>query len=257
MQKKYFKFLVLIALIVLVYAIGNYFPIEILKPDYPETDVLNKSEYYRFIVSIISAFITFCAVLVALFKDDLREYWKRPRLILSEPSQITIEDLNDYETESTNRALIANRYISRIEIKNSGNIPSINTELFLEKLEFKSKESTIIQQIECYGKPLQWNGSESTAMVLPVGAKKLIDIVNITVPEKISKPDSQIEKNPSKIIIGGIPNHKEKNKGTWYATFGLYSQNHSLVSFKVEIEWTGVWTSRLTEFKSQYQIKIV
>ncbi len=45
MQKKYFKFLVLIALIVLVYAIGNYFPIEILKPDYPETDVLNKSEY--------------------------------------------------------------------------------------------------------------------------------------------------------------------------------------------------------------------
>ena len=179
MQKKYFKLLALIILSIIAYAIGNYFPIEILKADYPETDVLNKSEYYRFIVSIISAFITLCAVLVALFKDDLREYWKRPRLLINEPSQITIEDLNDYENSPTNSALIANKYISRIEIKNNGNIPSINTELFLEKLEFKAKESTIIQQIECYGKPLQWNGSDSTAMVLPVGAKKIVNIVNI------------------------------------------------------------------------------
>lgn len=257
MQKKYFKFLALIILSIIAYAIGNYFPIEILKADYPETDVLNKSEYYRFIVSIISAFITLCAVLVALFKDDLREYWKRPRLIINEPSQITIEDLNDYENSPTNSALIANKYISRIEIKNNGNIPSINTELFLEKLEFKAKESTIIQQIECYGKPMQWNGSDSKAMVLPVGAKKIVNIVNVMAPESISKPDSHIYKTPSKIIIGGIPNHKETNKGTWYATFGLYSQNHSLVSFKIEIEWTGVWKPRLTEFKSQYQIKII
>lgn len=74
MQKKHFKFLSIIFISIVAYVIGNYFPVEILKADYPDTDVLNKSEYYRFIVSIISAFITFCAVLVALFKDDLREY---------------------------------------------------------------------------------------------------------------------------------------------------------------------------------------
>lgn len=256
MQKKYFKFLVFIALLVLIYLIGNYFPIGIIKPNFPETDVLNKSEYYRFIVSIISAFITFCAVLVALFKDDLREYWKRPRLILSEPTQITIEGFNDVETESTNRALVANKYISRIEIQNSGNISSVNTELLIEKLEFKAKDSTIIQEIECYGKSLPWNGSDSTTMVLPAGVKRLIDIVFITVPEKISKPDSSTVTSPSKISIGGITNHVEKNNGTWIATFGLYSQNHSLVTFKVEIEWSGIWKSRLAEFKSQYQIKL-
>ena len=257
MQKKYFKFLVLTCIIILVYGIGNYFPLEIIKPNYPETDILNKSEYYRFIVSIISAFITFCAVLVALFKDDLREYWKRPRLILSEPSQITIEGFDDNETEITNRALVANKYISRIEIQNIGNISSINTELLIEKLEFKAKDSTIIQEIECYGKSLPWNGSESTTMVLPAGVKRLIDIVFISVPEKISKPDSSTVTSPSKIMIGGITNHIDKNNGTWFATFGLYSQKHSWVTFKVEIEWSGIWKSRLAEFKSQYQIKLV
>lgn len=255
---KYKKLLLLLIPLAIGYLAGNIFPIEILKPNYPESEVLNKSEYYRFIVSIIAAAITFCAVLVALFKDDLREYWKRPILKFAEPLQMTIEELNNNsESGSSNDTLVANKYISRIEIKNEGNLPAINTEIFLEKLEFKEKESSIIQNIECYGKPLAWNGTDSTSMILPVGAKKLIDIVIITAPEKVSKPDSQTTKNPSKIFIGGIQNNNEHLKGTWYATFGLYAQNHSPISFKIEMEWTGIWKPRLTEYKTQYQIKKV
>jgi hypothetical protein len=255
MKKKYF---LLIIPLVVGYLAGLYFPITILQPHYSDTEVLNKSEYYRFIISIISAVITFCAVMVALFKDDLREYWKRPKLAFSEPSQMTIEDLNsNSQSGSSNDNLIANRYISRIEIKNEGNLPAISTEIFLEKLEFKEKGSTIVQPIECYGKPFEWNGTESTSMVLPVGSKKLIDLVVITAPEKMSTPDSQTIKTASKIIIGEIESNKEQLKGNWYATFGLYAQNHKPISFKIEMEWTGIWKPRLTEFKSQYQIKKV
>jgi hypothetical protein len=252
------KYLLILIPLLIGYLAGIYFPIGILKPSYPETDILNKSEYYRFIVSIIAAFITFSAVLVALFKDDLREYWKRPILIFSEPLQMIIEELNtNSESGSSNDNLVANKYISRMEIKNNGNLPSINTEIFLEKLEFKEKDTTILQNIECYGKPLEWNGTEATSMILPVGAKKLIDIVVITASEKVSKPDSQTTKNPSKIYIGGIQTNKDQNKGTWYATFGLYAQNHKPISFKIEMEWNGIWKPRLTEFKTQYQIKKV
>jgi hypothetical protein len=255
MKKKYF---LLIIPLVVGYLAGLYFPITILQPHYSDTEVLNKSEYYRFIISIISAVITFCAVMVALFKDDLREYWKRPKLAFSEPSQMTIEDLNsNSQSGSSNDNLIANRYISRIEIKNEGNLPAISTEIFLEKLEFKEKGSTIVQPIECYGKTFEWNGTESTSMVLPVGSKKLIDLVVITAPEKMSTPDSQTIKTASKIIIGEIESNKEQLKGNWYATFGLYAQNHKPISFKIEMEWTGIWKPRLTEFKSQYQIKKV
>lgn len=258
-MNKYVKngIIVIVPLIV-GYIIGVLFPIEILKPNFPETDILNKSEYYRFVVSLIAAFITLCAVIVALFKDDLREYWKRPILDFFEPTEMTIEEFNtNSESGSSTDNLVANKYISRIEIKNNGNLPSINTEIFIEKLEFKEKDTNIIQTIECYGKPLEWNGTESTSMILPVGAKKLIDITKITAPEKVSRPDSQTTKNPSKIIIGGIENNKEQTKGTWYATFGLYAQNHKPISFKIEMEWTGIWKPRLTEFKTQYQIKKV
>lgn len=253
MKKKYILFIIPI---IIGYLAGIYFPLEILKPNYSDTDVLDKAQYYRFLISMISAFITFCAVVVALFKDDLRAYWKRPQVEFSEPNQIIIEEFNN-NLDSSNTALIATKYISRIEIKNNGNLPAISTEIFLEKLEFKEKNTTILQPIECYGKPLVWNGTESTSMILPVGAKKLIDIITITAPEKISKPDSQTTKTPSKIIIGDIVNKKEHSKGTWFATFGLYAQNHKTISFKIEMEWNGVWKSRLTEFKSQFQIKKV
>lgn len=252
------KTLLILMPLIIGYVAGHFFPVEILKPNYPETEILNKSEYYRFIVSIIAAIITFIAVLVALFKDDLREYWKRPKLVFSEPLQMTIEELNsNSESGSSNDNLTANKYISRIEIKNDGNLPAINTEIFLEKLEYKEKDTNIVQNIECYGKPLEWNGTELTSMILPVGAKKLIDIVVITAPEKVSKPDSQTTKNPSKIYIGGIKNNNEHLKGTWYATFGLYAQNHDPISFKIEMEWTGIWKPRLSEYKTQYQIKKV
>jgi hypothetical protein len=253
MKKKY---LLIIVPLTIGYLAGHFFPIEILRPNFPNSEILNKSEYYRFIVSIVSASITFLAVMVALFKDDLREYWKRPILIFSEPSQMTIEDLNtNSESGSSNGNLVSNRYLSRIEIKNNGNLPALNTEMFLEKLEFKEKDSNILQPIECYGKPLEWNGTESSSMILPVGAKKLIDIVVITAPEKVSKPDSQTIKNPSRVLIGEIQSNKEQTKGIWYATFGLYAQNHKPISFKIEIEWNGIWKPRLTEFNTQYQIK--
>ena len=252
------KILLIIIPLLIGYLAGYYFPIGILKPNYPESEILNKAEYYRFIVSLIAALITFSAVLVALFKDDLREYWKRPILKFTEPLHMTIEELNNNsESGSSNDNLIANKYISRIEIKNEGNLPAISTEIFLEKLEFKEKDTNILQNVECYGKPLKWNGTDLTSMILPVGAKKLIDIVVITAPEKVSKPDSQTTKNPSKIIIGGIPNNNEQLKGTWFATFGLYAQNHNSISFKIEMEWTGIWKPRLTEYKTQYQIKKV
>ena len=82
-----------------------------------------------------------------------------------------------------------------------------------------------------------------------------ITIVVISAPEKVSKPDSETVKNPSKIIIGRIQNSKEHFNGTWYATFGLYAQNHKPITVKIEMEWHGRWKPRLTEFSTQYKIK--
>jgi hypothetical protein len=252
------KLLLILLPLLTGYLVGCFFPISILKPNYPETEVLNKAEYYRFIISIISAFITFCAVIVALFKDDLREFWKKPNIKVAMNERNTIEEFNDTsESGSSTDPLIASKYISKIEIENIGNLASLNTEIILEKLEFKEKDTSIIQSVECSGKPINWNGIDTSSITLPVGAKKTISIVEITAPEKFSKPDSQTFKSPSKIIIGGVELSKEQTKGTWTAVFTIYAQNYKPTPFKVEMEWNGIWKTRLTEFNSYYKIKLL
>lgn len=254
MNKKYLLFLIPLFV---GYLLGVFFPLELLKPVFSETDKIDKAEYYRLLISLLSAFITFCAVLVALFKDDLREYWKRPIISIALGNNSTTETFSENsQTNSSTDPLIANSYITKVEVENKGNLSALNTEIILEKLTFTEKDTNILQNIDCSGKPLIWNGSDSTSITLPVGAKKTISILHIFAPEKISKPDGQTYKEPSKIIIGDKICGKEHNKGKWLATFTIYAQNHKPTRFTIEIEWTGIWKTRLTEFNTQFNINL-
>ncbi len=251
---KYYKFIFLLIAVIAGYILGNFIPIEIFRPTFIEESI-SKTEYYKIMLSLVSACITFCAVLVALFKDDFREYWKRPKIEFHTPSEMTIEDLSaSLESEINNDNIFANKYISRIEVKNVGNLPALNSEIYLDKLEFIPKDSSIAQIIECSGSALEWNGADIQNIIIPPGGKKLINIIEVTPPEKISTPDSEKINKPPCLIIGNIKNTKEHQKGKWIATFSLYAQNHKPVSFKLEIEWTGIWKNRLTEFNNQFKI---
>ena len=106
---KYYKIGLLILAIIVGYIVGNYLPIENLKPNFIDTS-LSKGEYYRLIVSIISAFITFFALFIALFKDDIREQWKRPRIFFKLPEKHTIEDTDSsLDSESGAETIKAKR----------------------------------------------------------------------------------------------------------------------------------------------------
>lgn len=246
---------ILIICVLLGYGFGNYLPIEVIKPSFTETS-LSKGEYFRLIVSIISATITFFALVVALFKDDIRELWKRPRINFSLPEKHTIEDTNSaLDSESGTETIKAKRYVTRIEIQNTGNLPALSCEMYLDKLEFIPKDTSISQHIECSSAPLDWNGTDSPTIIIPPGGKKLLDIIEVTAPEKVSTPDSAKTNNKSQLFIGTIPNDKDQPKGKWTAKFSLYAQNHNPVSFNLEIEWNGLWKNRLTEFSSHFQIK--
>ncbi|MEB2782889.1 hypothetical protein U3A58_21090 [Algoriphagus sp. C2-6-M1] len=246
---------ILLICVLIGYSIGNYLPIEAFKPSFTD-DSLSKGEYYRLVVSIISASITFLALVIALFKDDIREQWKRPRISFTLPEKHTVEDTDSaLDSESGAETIKAKRYVTKIEITNSGNLPALSCEMYLDKLEFIPKDTSISQHIECSSAPLEWNGTESSTIIIPPGGKKLLDIVEVTAPEKVSTPDSEKTNNKTQLLIGTIPNSKDQPKGKWKAKFSLYAQNHTPVSFEIEVEWNGVWKNRLTEFKSQFQIK--
>jgi len=244
--------LIIIGLIVSYY-LGNIFPFEYLKPELSSQEI-TKGEYLKFITAAISAFLTFLAILVALFKDDLREIWKRPKIEFSFPEIKTIENLEGEFEEEHN--IQANDYTTRVIIENTGNSPSLNSELFLEKLEFTPKDTSIAQFIETTGAPLEWNGTEVSSITIPSGGKKTINIAKITKPEKTSLPDSAKTNNPSTLIIGKVCTKKEENKGKWLATFMFYNQNNKPIRFEVLIEWNGIWKGRLADFEKLYKIEI-
>ncbi|MEZ4809616.1 MAG: hypothetical protein R2819_04590 [Allomuricauda sp.] len=255
-MNKYYKIgLLLFISLCIGYFLGNYIPIEILKPNFTDNS-LSKGEYYRLAVSVLSASITFLALFIALFKDDIREQWKRPRINFVLPDKHTVEDTDtSLDAESGTETIKAKRYLTRIEIYNKGNLPALNCEMYLDKLEFIPKDTSIPQNIECSSAPLDWNGTDSQTIIIPPGGKKILEIVEITAPEKVSTPNSQKTSNKSQLIIGKIPNAKDQNKGKWNAKFSLYAQNHNPVSFEIEVEWNGLWKNRYTEFSSHFQIK--
>ncbi|WP_298153891.1 hypothetical protein [Flavobacterium sp.] len=255
MRINYKKWGIIIGVVALGYLIGLVFPYHFFQPSFNESDPITKAEYYRIVIAIISAMITFCAMIVALFKDDFREYWKRPKIKFIEPSNLTIEDKENSESENATSEshIIVNKYISRIEVLNEGNLPAQNAEIYLDNLTFTPKNSSIQQHVETTSTALEWNGNGSSSIIIPPGGKKLVRIAEITAPEKFSTPDSTQTAKAATITIGDLESTEQK--GTWKAKFTLYAQNHRPTSFDITIEWDGQWKSRLTEFKNHCMIK--
>ena len=136
-MRKLYKISLLIIIGMIGYSLGNFIPMEIFNPNFTDEN-LTKSDYYRLLIAIISAIITFFAVLVALFKDDLRELWKRPIIQFCTPDEMTIEDLNSsLESETAS-------YIKHLDMSFSFNTISDSEKLFLLSylkmpLSFKSR----------------------------------------------------------------------------------------------------------------------
>lgn len=257
-MKWYTKIGIGLVIAIIAYIIGNWIPLDFLRPNIVETEA-NSSQFLSIAISSISAFVTFLAVIVALFKEDIRKYWEFSNLKVTIPSNNIVEKLNSQSgtaQSSEDIHLEAQLYHSRIEIINAGNLPAIGAEIYLEKLEFNNEGYTNTQFIETSGSPLNWNGTDKFSVIIPPGGRKLVDIVELIGPEKQSLPDGEKTTIPSKLIIGNVSNPQDYTKGKWTGTFGIYSQNAKPLRFQVVVEWSGKWEKRLAEMKRFLKIEI-
>ncbi len=92
-MKWYLKVGIGISIAIIAYLIGNWIPIKYLNPTIDFTSI-KSAEYYGLIISSISAFVTFLAVVIALFKDDIRKKWIFSKIELSIPEENFFEVLN-------------------------------------------------------------------------------------------------------------------------------------------------------------------
>ena len=251
------KLLVGLVIGIIAYLVGNWVPIDYLRPTVTPSTV-NSGEFCNIIIGFVSAIVTFLAVVVALFKEDIRKIWNYSKLDITNPAENikeVIPPITDSQSDSSETHLEAQKYESCIEIHNIGNVPSIGAELYLERLTFSGPGYTTAQIIETSSVPISWSGSEKASIIIPPEGKKLVKIVELFGPVKQSLPTGEVITNPPVLRIGNAESDSNFNNGKWIGAFVIYSQNEKSVRFDVEIEWNGRWEKRLTEMKRYLKIE--
>jgi len=257
-MKWYYKIVIGLILAILAYLLGNWIPIKYLSPTIDYSSI-NTAEYYGIIINSLSAFVTFLAVVIALFKEDIRKIWEFSKIQVSIPTENFFEILNSsigHTTDNTNQPLEAIKYNCKIEIYNSGSISALGLEIQLESLVYTGSDYPTPQVIETLGQPINWNGINETKINLPPEGKKTLSILDLTAPEQQSSPAGNNVNIPAKLSIANIDNNSDFKRGKWTASFAIFSTNAKPVRFKLEIDWNGRWQQRATEMKNNLRIDL-
>lgn len=247
-----------IILLILGYVIGVIHPIKYFQFTYDATPI-SRAEHIKIFVSIGAAFLTFCAVVVALFKEKILFTFNKPKISIEKPSvKSNLEVITDKKQLGRNEVIEATMYVSRLVIKNSGNSAATDVAISLEKLEFKETNFTISSPFEPRGESLIWNNNQEKINILP-NSEKLINIIEIFAPKKTSTPEGKTEiHEDAQLIIGNYYDcDKRTRAGVWTATFVLHAKNHKHITFSLNVEWQGKWKGRLSDFEGEYKYDII
>lgn len=248
---------ILISLII-GYFIGQKIPIEFLHPKIEEKPLETK-DFYNLVVQIIAAFATFLAVLIALFREEIRRWWEYVDIKYEIPENKFIEVLNSNIGDPANGKslpLEAQKYLCTLDIINSGTITSYSTEIILESLIVENKEYTSPQNLDPNGLPLNWGSSNEQKIVIPPNGKKKVAIFELIAPEKESSPEGQESSTLPQLCFSGVTSNNDFSNGVWKATYLVYSSNCKPKRFEIHITWNGKWQSRKTEMQNCLKIDL-
>lgn len=207
-------------------------------------------EYTNYATNIATAFLTFAAVVIALFKESIVGLIWHPRL------EITVDSPKGFSEELNEDAipLKANSYKSTLVFENKGNSEAGNCELYINEI----KTGIDVNHLKTFKKhglvePLKWG--EGTSVDIPQGKARTFEILEIMA--RTSTPTGALDSTPLAINI----------KGTKALTFSddakvisiEYCLKHNLgrqENFTVFVEWTGKWHNRKTEMNNCLNVSI-
>lgn len=259
-MKWYCKIGIIAVIAILFYLIGNWIPLDYLKPKIEETP-LKSSEYYSLVIRVIAAIITFLAVVVALFKEDFRKLWDYSKLEIKLADESGIIEKLEIERKETNsesklKHYKAEKYESVLVVENIGNKTAKNCEIYLEKICFKGNEYIEEQNILIHNSSLVWNNDNERKIHIPPKGKKKVTIVELFEPKKQALPNGEEEYSASQLFIGKVLNPTEYTSGKWEVHFIVYSDDSNPKKILFSLGWNGKWEQRFSEIKNCLTIKL-
>lgn len=251
MSKKNFVYCLIAAFTGYLFSV--IFPCQILVPNIDYEKSCSAGEYYYYFISTIQAIGTVGAVIVALFMDTIKSYFRKPKLEICLHHKDLQEDLNN----STDIDKKAKRYHHSIDIYNNGNINAENCEIHIENIQFTGlgmQQPVEIMQNEII---LKWHGTvQSETTYIPAQGKKSFLLFEVFPPEELSIKGGRSQQKPPYIKIGDFQVPDEYAGGKWDVAFCLYSPNIRPLKFNVVIDWDGKWENRQMEMKNKIKTTI-
>ena len=108
-----FRYVLLISVIVLIigYLIGQFVPWDFLHPNLTNKDI-SINDYYTRLISLVGAFATITATIIALFKEDIKKLYEYASLEVKFKHNEFITEILENETSgiSSGESLSAKKY---------------------------------------------------------------------------------------------------------------------------------------------------
>lgn len=247
------QFIFIFILLLLGYLMGSLIPIKILIPNIDWDKTISSGECFYYFINTIQAIATIGAVIVALFSDSIKSYFRKPELDMSLHNSVLMEELDNCSEGSRK----AKRYHNSIDVFNKGNVNAESCEIYIDNIFFTGlgmKNSIELLQSEYL---LCWGGTEKrNNTYIPVQGKKSFLIYEILSPEEQGTPAGGTSQVPPQLSIGGYKVPDEYCGGKWDIRICLYSPSLQPQKFKVVIEWDGKWEYRQMEMKDKFKSSI-
>lgn len=228
--------------------------------DFCHVPIANKTygvlEAVYYISTPLATLITFLAVIVAIFGNEIKMWLFSERCDVDIDRNMFVEDITGREHLTY---IEAQKYDCNLRVDNVGGNEIEGLGLFIkgvtyrENKDSKSKPLRVLNQ-----KALYWNKPGDLRTNLLPKDKKFIPILRIHPDVTNQTPDDkQSSIKPHHISIMGYSlDDKFNKKGIWEIEYTLSTTRKLLREFSVVVSWTGIWKPRETEMSDEVTVEL-
>ena len=238
---RYFLLFLLIAISV-GYVFGCFWPF--MSIGYTlDNNPVNKGQNLENFISIFGVLFTLCAVIVALFKDEIVGNFKKVDVSAKVKSDTLEEFFNEAQGD---KDPTVTKFYNQIIFKNEGNVNALDCELLVEKMVFKGRNDVNPRSINITQNKIPIGGQERTYIPKNGGHREanIIEIVSSANPNGNETSQLTIANNTVPV----------KN-GTWTVDCCLNMSNATIKHYQIEIVWDGKWHDHKNNMQIQIKIK--
>lgn len=236
---------------VLGFTVLDFFNVSLVKKSYGILEVV----YY--ISTPFGTLITFLAVIVALFGNEIKMWLYREKCDVSIDRNMFVEDITGQEHSSN---IEARKYDCYLCIENIGGSEIEDLGLFIKNINYRDSIGAKVKKLKMLNqKAIYWNKPDELRVNFLPSDKKYVPILRIHPNVTTQTPDDkQSSMRPLHISITGhnLDNKYSKN-GIWEIEYTISTTRKLIKTFIVRVTWTGVWKQRETEMCDEVTVELI